>query len=228
MKNTLLMIEDDRALRETTAAFLEGEGFKVLTAPDGEQGLALALERKPDLVILDVLLPGLGGFDVCRQLRQKGCSTPIIILTGQKKEEVDKVLGLEIGADDYVLKPFGQRELLARIQAILRRTQRQAQPVEECSFGDIQIDFRKKTAAKAGRPLGLTAKEFGLLQLLAEHEGEVISRETILNQVWGYEKFPTTRTVDTFVHSLRQKIEKDPTRPVHLLTVPWMGYKFQK
>jgi len=228
MKNTLLLIEDDKALLETTAAFLEGEGFRVLTASDGEKGLALAKGGKADLVILDIMLPGLGGFDLCRRLRSGGCQIPVIILSGKKKEEADKVLGLEIGADDYVVKPFGQRELLARIQAVLRRVLRPTPSVEEIAFGDARVDFKKKTAFKAGKSLELTPKEFGLLKLFAEHEGEVVSREMILNEVWGYEKFPTTRTVDTFIHSLRGKIEKDPAHPVHLLTVPWMGYRFKK
>ncbi len=228
MKKTLLLIEDDRALREATAAFLKGENFKVLTAEDGEQGLALALRTKPDLMMIDVVLPKKGGFDICRELRGQGCQAPIIMLTGRKKEEVDRVVGLEIGADDYVLKPFGQRELLARIQAILRRMERPAQPLEEYSFGEVRIDFKKKTATKAGREVELTAKEYGLLHLLISHEGEVVGRDMILNEVWGYEKFPTTRTVDTFIHNLRRKVEKDPSRPAHLLTIPWMGYRFQK
>jgi DNA-binding response OmpR family regulator len=228
MKKTILMVEDDKALRETTAAFLEGEGYRVLTAADGELGLAAALRDKADLVLLDVMLPKLGGFEVCRRIREHGFVAPVVFLTGQKKDEIDKVLGLEIGADDYVVKPFGQRELLARIRAILRRTGGEAKPADVVAFGDIRVDFKKKTATKADRPLFLTAKEYGLLRLLAAHEGEVVSRETILNEVWGYEKFPTTRTVDTFVHNLRRKIEKAPARPVHLLTVPWMGYRFQK
>ena len=228
MKNTLLLIEDDKAFLETTAAFLEGEGFKVLTASDGEKGLALAKEGKADLIILDIMLPGLGGFDLCRRLRAEGRQTPVIILSGKKKEEADKVLGLEIGADDYVVKPFGQRELLARIQAVLRRMRRPTSSVEEIAFGDVRIDFKKKTAFKAGKPLELTPKEYGLLKLFADHEGAVVSREMILNEVWGYEKYPTTRTVDTFIHSLRGKIEKDPAHPVHLLTAPWMGYRFKK
>jgi DNA-binding response OmpR family regulator len=228
MKNTLLLVEDDIALREATAAFLEGEGFSVMTAADGEKGLSLALEGKADLLILDVMLPGLDGFDLCRRLRAAGRQTPVIILTGKKREEADKVLGLEIGADDYVVKPFGQRELLARVQAVLRRAGMTARSVEEFVFGDVRIDFKKKTALRAGKPLDLTVKEFGLLKLFAEHEGEAVSRETILNEVWGYKKYPTTRTVDTFIHGLRRKVEKDPSRPVHLLTVPWMGYRFRK
>ena len=228
MKTPILMIEDDPALRETTIAFLETEGFRVQAAPDGEKGLALALSGRPARVLLDVMLPGMNGFEICKVLREKGCQVPVILLTGQKKDEIDKVLGLGLGADDYVTKPFGQRELLARIQAVLRRAHPAEAPVEECAFGDVRINFKAKTAVRKGKELVLTAKEFGLLELLVKHEGEVVGRETILNEVWGYETFPTTRTIDTFVHALRRKIEKDPSRPVHLLTVPWMGYKFKK
>ncbi len=228
MKTPILMIEDDPALRETTIAFLETEGFRIQAAPDGEKGLALALSGRPALVLLDVMLPGMNGFEVCKLLREKGCPVPVILLTGQKKDEVDKVLGLGLGADDYLTKPFGQRELLARIQAVLRRSRQTEAPAEECAFGDIRINFKARTAVRKNKELVLTAKEFGLLELLVRHEGEVVGRETILNEVWGYETFPTTRTIDTFVHGLRRKIEKNPSRPVHLLTVPWMGYKFKK
>jgi DNA-binding response OmpR family regulator len=222
------MIEDDAVLRETTSASLAAEGFLVQTAADGEAGLTMALQEDVDLIILDIMMPGLSGFEVCRRLRDKGCAAPVIFLSGEKKDEIDKVVGLELGADDYLLKPFGTRELLARINAVLRRARPETPAAPELAFDDIRIDFKKKTAFRGSREFALTAKEFGLLELLAAHENEVVSRDTILNQVWGYEKFPTTRTVDTFVHNLRKKIEQDPSRPVHLLTVPWMGYKFHK
>jgi len=228
MKKKLLIIEDNKALLETTSCFLGAEGFQIISATDGEKGFALACKEHVDLIVLDLMLPSLGGLDICRMLREKGIHTPIIILTGQKKDEIDRVLGLELGADDYLLKPFGQKELLARIRAVLRRGQPEPKDIEEFSFGDMTINFKKKTAAKGKKDLYLTAKEFGLLKLLIFHEGEVVSREMILNEVWGYDKFPTTRTVDTFVHNLRQKIEKDPAKPVHLITIPWSGYKFQK
>jgi two-component system, OmpR family, alkaline phosphatase synthesis response regulator PhoP len=228
MNKKLLIVEDDKTLRETTACFLGAEGFQVVSAPDGEKGFKLACQQNVDLIILDVMLPALNGLEICRMLREKGIRTPIIMLTGKKKEEIDKVLGLELGADDYLLKPFGQKELLARIRAVLRRGQPEAKDIEEYSFGDIVINFKKKTASKGKKDLYLTAKEFGLLKLLISHEGGVVSREMILNEVWGYDKYPTTRTVDTFVHNLRQKIENDPTQPVHLITIPWSGYKFLK
>jgi len=224
----ILLIEDDEALRQTLTIALEAEGFSVVSTADGRQGLELGLKEKADLIALDMVLPSLGGLEVCRELREKKVQTPIIMLSGIKKEEVDKVLGLELGADDYLLKPFGPREFLARVRAILRRSRPGPVEIEEFSFGDVSVNFKTQTAAKGKRALRLTAKEFGLLKLLISHEGEVINRNTILNEVWGYEKYPTTRTVDTFIHNLRHKVEKDPGRPRHLLTVPWSGYKFQR
>jgi len=224
----ILVIEDDQSLLETLTSLLEAENFKVISAMDGEEGFQLASREKIDLIILDVGLPSLGGLEVCKGLRAKNVITPIIMLTGEKKEEIDKVLGLEFGADDYMIKPFGAKELLARIKAVLRRFQPDAGEIEEYSFGDIHINFKKQTAFKGKEELYLTAKEFGLLKLLISHEGEVVSRDLILNEVWGYDKFPTTRTVDTFIHHLRQKIEDKPSEPVHLITVPWSGYRFKK
>jgi DNA-binding response OmpR family regulator len=228
MSHTILIIEDDKALRETTAGFLESEGFRVLRAEEGGRGLKLAEKERPDLILLDLMIPVKSGLEVCRALREKGNPTPIIIVTGEKKEEIDKVLGLELGADDYVTKPFGLRELLARVHAVLRRGSSVPRAVDEASFDDVRIDFRRQTAVKGGREIHLTAKEFALLRLLIGRRGEVVGRDVLLNEVWGYEKFPTTRTVDTFIHNLRKKIEKDPSRPVRLVTVPWSGYKFRK
>ena len=224
----ILIIEDDEALSMTLTAVLEQEGFSVLSAVDGQKGLDMALTEHVDLIALDLVLPSLGGLEICKRLREGQRKTPIIMLSGKKKEEIDKVVGLELGADDYILKPSGPREFLARAKAILRRSQPEAAAPEDYSFGDVSINFKKQVATKGGKELCLTAKEFGLLRILILHDGEVVSRDTILNEVWGYDKFPTTRTVDTFIHNLRQKIEDDPTRPHHLLTVPWSGYKFQK
>jgi DNA-binding response OmpR family regulator len=228
MSKMILIIEDDRALRETTAAFLETEGFRVSQAADGVQGLKAAEKDKPDLILLDMVLPAKGGIDVCRALREKGAGVPIIFVSGKKKEEIDKVLGLELGADDYLTKPFGQRELLARIHAILRRGRPGPPEIEECAFGDVAINFKKHTTFKGNAEIYLTAKEYDLLKLLIRRDGEVVGRDSLLNEVWGYEHFPTTRTVDTFIHNLRKKIEQDPSQPRHLITVPWSGYKFQK
>lgn len=224
----ILIVEDDRSLCEALTAFLKAENFEVVSASDGEEGFRLASQQKMELIILDLGLPLMGGLDVCKGLREKRIMTPIIILTGEKKEEIDKVLGLEFGADDYVTKPFGMKELLARIRAVLRRFRPEATEIEEYSFGDVSINFKKQTASKGKKALYLTAKEFHLLKFLIAHVGDVVSRNDILNEVWGYDRFPTTRTIDTFIHNLRQKIENKPSQPVHLITVPWSGYKFQK
>jgi len=223
----ILIIEDDEALLQTLTSALELENFKVITASDGEQGLRMADKEKQDLLVLDWVLPSLSGLEICQQLRARGVTTPIIILSGKKKEEIDKVLGLELGADDYLVKPFSTKELIARIKAVLRRTKPEVAEVEEYSFGDVSINFKKQIAFKGKKEIHLTTKEYDLLKLLISHEGDVVSRETILNEVWGYDKFPTTRTVDTFIHNLRKKIEGDPSHPAHLITTPWAGYKFK-
>jgi len=178
-------------------------------------------------IILDIMLPRKNGQDICRDLRREGNSTPILMLTS-KKQETDKVLGLELGADDYVTKPFGIRELLARIKALLRRKGEITKVIDEYSFGGVQIDFKKLEASKNGQPLKLTAKEFKVLKFLIQHEREAVSRDMLLDEVWGYESYPDTRTVDNFVLSLRKKIENDPSDPQHLLTIPTVGYKFVK
>jgi DNA-binding response OmpR family regulator len=224
----ILLIEDDEALRQTLTVALEEDGFSVVSTGDGRIGLELGLRGTMDLIALDMVLPSLGGLEICRELREHKVLTPVIMISGRKKEEVDRVMGLELGADDYLLKPFGPREFLARVRAVLRRSHPEPVEIEEFSFGDVTLHFKKQTATRGQRELSLTPKEFGLLKLLISHEGEVISRNAILNEVWGYEKFPTTRTVDTFIHNLRRKIERDPSRPQHLLTVPWSGYKFQR
>ncbi|MFQ6037357.1 MAG: response regulator transcription factor [Candidatus Aminicenantales bacterium] len=224
----ILIIEDDTGLVETLRQALEAEAFETISAEDGEAGYNMARTERVDLIILDLKLPTMDGFEICRKLRAEGNTTPIIFLTGKKKAEIDKVLGLELGGDDYITKPFGVRELIARIHAVLRRSVPQERELEEYSFGSVHLDFKKQVALKNKKPLSLTAKEFALLKLLIIHEGEVVSREMILNKVWGYDRFPTTRTVDTFIHNLRHKLEDTPSSPKHILTVPWSGYKFQK
>jgi DNA-binding response OmpR family regulator len=224
----VLIIDDDRVLRQTLAAALEAEGYGVAEAADGREGLNKVLRTAFDLVVLDVVMPSLGGLEVCRKIREAGRQIPLIVMSGKKKKEVDKVLGLELGGDDYLTKPFGIDEFVARVHAVLRRSRPEVPEIDDIAFGDVAIDFRSKTARKAGRDLHLTAREFGLLRLLVGCEGQVVSRETILNKVWEYEKYPTTRTIDTFIYNLRRKIEDDPAGPKHLLTVPWLGYKFQR
>jgi DNA-binding response OmpR family regulator len=224
----ILIIDDDSVLRQAVAAALETEGYAVAEAANGREGLNKALKGGFDLVVLDVVMPELSGLEVCRKLREAGRQVPVIVCSGKKKKELDKVLGLELGGDDYLTKPFGTGELIARVHAVLRRSKPEVPEIEDVAFGDVTVDFLKKIATKAGRDLHLTAREFSLLKLLAGCEGQVVSRETILSKVWDYEKFPTTRTIDTFMYNLRRKIEDDPAVPKHLVTVPWLGYKFQR
>jgi DNA-binding response OmpR family regulator len=224
----ILIVDDDRVLRQVLTAALEAEGYGVAEASDGREGLNKALMGNFDLVIVDVIMPSFTGLELCRKLREAGRQVPVIVLSGRKKKEVDKVLGLELGGDDYMTKPFGTDEFIARVHAVLRRSRPEIVEIEDCVFGDVAVDFRKKTATKGGRDFHLTAREFSLLRLLASCEGHVVSRETILSKVWDYDKFPTTRTIDTFMYNLRRKIEDDPAAPRHLVTVPWLGYKFER
>ena len=224
---TVLVVEDDRAVLRGITESLELEHFEVAQAEDGITALEMAQETRYDIIILDLLLPGKTGEDVCRELRGSGNDTPILILSN-KQEEFDKVLGLELGADDYMTKPFGTRELLARIRAILRRGGALTPDLVEYSFGEVWINFKKQEITRSGEPLKLTAKEFEVMRYFIEHEGEVVSRKQLLDEVWGYETFPTTRTVDNFILSLRKKIEADPGNPRHITTAHSVGYKFIK
>ncbi len=223
----ILVIEDDPAIRKGLSSALQAEPYEVLTSADGEEGYQTAKKENVDLIILDLMLPRKNGQDICRDLRKEGISTPILMLTS-KKQETDKVLGLELGADDYVTKPFSIRELLARIRALLRRKGELLKEIEEYSFGSVHIDFKKLEASRNGKPLKLTAREFNVLKFLIQHEREAVTRDMLLDEVWGYESYPDTRTVDNFVLSLRKKIETDPSDPKHLLTIPTVGYKFVK
>ena len=221
----ILAIEDDPAILRGLADNLRFESYDVLTAADGESGYALIRQKKPDLIILDLMLPRLSGYEICRKIRAEGIQTPILMLTA-RGEEADRVLGLDLGADDYVSKPFSIRELLARIRAILRRTEPAKAVRSELRFEDVAINFLSYEASKAGRPLEMTRKEFQILRLLSSREGEVVTRDELLNEVWGYENYPTTRTVDNHIAGLRAKIESDPAEPQHLRTVHGVGYKF--
>ncbi len=221
----ILIIEDDKVLVRALADALKRENFDVLSSGDGQAGYELTKKERPDLLILDILLPGMNGLEVCRQVRSDQSQVPILMLTS-KKEEVDKVLGLELGADDYLTKPFGMRELVARVRALLRRQSKVLAGLDECAFGDVYIDFRKQEATKGKEQLDMTAKEFELLKYFAQREGEVVTRSQLLDDVWGYEVTPTTRTVDNYVLSLRKKIETNPSKPKHLLTIHTAGYKF--
>ncbi len=220
----ILVVEDDPAILRGLVDNLKFESHEVLTARDGETGYGLVREKKPELIVLDLMLPKLSGYEVCRRLRGEGNTTPILVLTA-RGEETDRVLGLDLGADDYVTKPFSVRELLARVRALLRRAHPPKALPDQLRFDDVVVDFRRYEAQKGGKPLELTRKEFGVLRLLAARPGEVITRDELLNEVWGYESYPTTRTVDNHIASLRTKLEKDPSQPAHLLTVHGVGYK---
>ena len=226
METTILLVEDEAGLRMTLGDRLRSEGYQVETASDGEQGFERAAGGGFDLIVLDVMLPAKNGFDVCRDLRQLGVSTPILMLTA-RGQTADKVLGLKIGADDYLTKPFEMLELLARVEALLRR-QAFASPSEAPAFefGAVQVDFRRTEVRRDGEVVQLSAKEFQLLCYLIENQGTTLSRETLLRQVWGYDIAPSTRTVDVHVAWLRQKLEDAPKRPRWIVTVRGLGYKF--
>lgn len=223
--SVILAIEDDPAILRGLADNLRFESYDVLTAADGESGYALIREKRPDLIILDLMLPKLSGYEVCRKVRADGVTTPILMLTA-RGEEADRVLGLDLGADDYVAKPFSIRELLARIRALLRRAQPAKTLPDQLRFDDVAVDFVSYEASKAGQPVEMTRKEFSVLRLLASRPGEVVTRDELLNEVWGYENYPTTRTVDNHIATLRAKLEGDAANPRHLRTVHGVGYKF--
>jgi DNA-binding response OmpR family regulator len=220
----ILVIEDDSTILRGLRDNLRFERHDVVTATDGETGYRLAREKRPDLVILDLMLPKMGGFEICRKLREDGFLAPIMMLTA-RSEEADRVLGLDLGADDYVTKPFSIRELLARVRALLRRAHAADAMPGELRFDDITIDFRRYEALKSGAPVEMTRKEFGVLRLLAARAGEVIGRDEILSQVWGEDCYPTTRTVDNHIASLRAKLEANPAEPRRLITVHGVGYR---
>ena len=223
----ILIIEDDPAILKGLETSLQEEHYQVSSTSDGEKGYQRAKSENVDLIILDIMLPSKNGTEICQDLRKEGVQTPILMLTS-KKEETDKVLGLELGADDYVTKPFSVRELIARVKALLRRRDRAGSSAEEYSFGGARVNFRKQEATKDGNPVRLSTKEFEILKYFSRHEGEVVTRDALLDEVWGYEHFPTTRTVDNYLLSLRKAFEDDPSRPRHFITVHSSGYKFMK
>jgi len=221
----ILIIEDDRSILKAVEANLVGEGYEVETAMDGLTGLERASDPSQGLILLDLMLPKLPGEEICRQLRQNGITTPILFLTA-KNEEEHRIAGFELGADDYVAKPFSVRELLGRIQAILRRAAGQKHLLAHYHFADVALDFVKMEARKGDEPVVLTTREFAILRLMMSNKGVVISRDRLLNEVWGYDAYPSTRTVDNQIVKLRQKLEDDPENPRFILTVRGTGYKF--
>ena len=221
----VLIIEDEPNMILGLKDSCEYEGYEVVVARDGKEGLDKAATEKPDIILLDVMLPLMSGIDVCRTLRTRGIETPIVMLTA-RSQETDKVVGLEVGADDYVTKPFSVKELLARIRAHLRRSAKQVVEMESFTFGDVELNFKKYAARKGGQALDLSAREFEILRYLIRHRGEIVTRDQLLDEVWGYESSPITRTVDNHIAKLRQKIELDPSEPQHIVTVHRLGYRF--
>ncbi len=221
----ILIIEDDRAILSALETNLMAEGYEVETVMDGRAGLERARDASQDVILLDLMLPRLAGEEICRTLRQEGITTPILFLTA-KNEEEQRVAGFQLGADDYVSKPFSIRELLGRIQAILKRSAGQKHLLAHYRFGNVSLDFIKMEARRGGQLVTLTTREMAILRLMVSNKGTVISRDRLLNEVWGYDAYPTTRTVDNQIVKLRQKLEEDPENPQHILTVRGTGYKF--
>ncbi len=226
MNERLLIIEDELPMRTALKDCLEAEGYRVLSAADGQAGLERALKEKPDLVLLDIMLPKLDGFALCAELRRLSNDVPVLMLTAKGQVD-DRVSGLDAGADDYLVKPFSTDELLARVRALLRRTRRSGHAPTKFKLGEAQIDLLKQTAARGRKEIHLSAKEFAMLRLMAEAQGEPITRERFLDVVWGYTAFPTTRTVDNHIASLRAKLEPDPDQPRWIHTVHGVGYRLE-
>ena len=221
----VLIIEDEPNMVLGLKDSCEYEGYEVSVARDGKEGLEKALTERPDIILLDLMLPLMSGIDVCRTLRKRGSETPILMLTA-RSQEVDKVVGLDVGADDYVTKPFSIMELLARIRAHLRRAAKHVVALEQFAFGDVELDFKKYVARKNGQALELSAREFEILRYLIQRRGEIVTRDQLLDEVWGYDSTPVTRTVDNHIAKLRQKIEPHPAEPQHIVTVHRLGYRF--
>lgn len=222
----ILIIEDETPMRTALADVLEGEGYRALAAADGDVGLRKAIEERPDLILLDIMMPKLDGYAVCAELRRLENPVPVLMLTAKGQVE-DRVTGLDAGADDYLVKPFSTEELLARVRALLRRSHRQGKSVTKLKLGEVEIDLARQTAARGRKQIHLTAKEFSMLRLLAEAAGEPVTREKFLDVVWGYTSFPTTRTVDNHIASLRAKLEKNPDAPRWIKTVHGVGYRLE-
>ncbi len=225
-KARILVVEDEFPMRLALEDCLAAEGFRVITASQGEEGLTLALEQKPDLVLLDVMMPVMNGFEVCQELRKHQPEVPILILTAKGHVD-DRVRGLDLGADDYLVKPFVPQELLARLRALLRRSRALERSVKTLELGKVRLDFAQQRGWKGREEMNFRSKEFAMLRLMAMHEGETVTREQFLDVVWGYGAYPTTRTVDTHMRRLRQKIEPNPHEPQFLITVHGEGYRLQ-
>ena len=222
---TVLVVEDDVSILRGLLDNLKIEGYNVLSAIDGHQGLKLALKELPDMIILDIMLPGLNGYDICRKVKNKNPERPIIMLTARGKE-VDKIAGLDLGADDYVTKPFSLPELMARIRAVFRRYIKNQSYLDKYTFGNVVLDFKKYQAFVGKKEVKLCSREFAILKYLIDHAEEVVNRYDLLEEVWGYDSIPTTRTVDNYILDLRKKLEDNPSNPKHIISVRGAGYKF--
>ncbi len=224
-RKTILIVEDDPNIRLGLEDNLNLEGYEVLTAPDGIKGLKSAVENKIDLLVLDIMLPGMNGYEICRKVKAEKPELPVIMLTA-RGSEMDKIAGLDIGADDYITKPFSLPELLARIRAAFRRVKKDPQPLTGFSYDKVFLDFRNFQAFFNDAEVSMTNKEFEIMAYFISHENQVIHRHDLLNEVWGYEAMPTTRTVDNFILNLRKKLEENPAKPKHIISVRSIGYKF--
>ena len=224
-RKVILVVEDDPNIRLGLEDNLDLEGYQVLTAPDGVKGLKSAIEHEIDLLILDIMLPGMNGYEICRKIKAEKPNLPVIMLTA-RGSEIDKVTGLDIGADDYLTKPFSLPELMARIRASFRRVKKDPEPLSSFSYDNVFLDFRNFQASFKDTEVSLTKKEFEIMTYFINHENKVIHRHDLLNEVWGYEAMPTTRTVDNFILNLRKKLENDPSKPKHIVSVHGIGYRF--
>jgi len=229
MKKVILVVEDEKPILKGLVDNLKEEGFDVLSESIGKNALSTAMTEKIDLVLLDIMLPDMSGLDICKEIKKKKIATPVIMLTAKSKES-DKILGLELGADDYITKPFSINEVLARIRAVLRRVaihdKAKSEKLEHFDFGDVTVDFVKYEALRGNKKLNLSKREYEVLEYLIKRRGEVVTRNDLLDVVWGYETFPTTRTVDNFIARIRKQIEKRPSDPIYLLSIRGAGYKF--
>lgn len=222
---TILIIEDDPAILFGLKKNLRYHGYDIIVANDGAQGLELAINKKPDMILLDVMLPSMSGFDICKTLKRNEIETPIIILSA-KDQDIDKIMGLDLGADDYLTKPFSIGELVARINAVLRRKRLYDKKIDVYEFSEVKVDFTGRSVEVQDKTVDLSPREFDLLAFFIKHQGQVLERQHILNKVWGYDYYGTARTIDNFVTKLRQKIEEQPDKPKHFVTVRGIGYKF--
>lgn len=221
----ILLVEDDESILFGLQDILEGEGYQISTASNGIDGLKIATEKPIDLLVLDIMLPGMNGLEICKKIKKEKMNLPIIMLTA-KSSELDKISGLDYGADDYITKPFSLSELLARIRAILRRVYPEKNILKHYSFGNVKIDFIKMEAFVNDREVRFTKKEFAILEYFINRAGEVVHRHELLNNIWGYDKTPSTRTVDTFILEIRKKIEEIPSNPKHIVSISGVGYRF--